>query len=394
MKWTHRLNHTGRILTVFLLITYSAACTHLPSGEKAFKTFESCFAANLGLATVGGIGAGILATQLAGGLTGSHSAARNVGTAAGVAVGVMIAMKAWKSCAAVYNKSEVVTPPTPTARPSTSGTATTQTPRLSLDSLKVRVDGTENDPPQPEFALSYLAASSATRDIKAKFRHKVEIVRFTSTDDNKMILADNSGNAMHDSAGKTIPLEAAARMPRSQLAWVSIAEDGRDDYIEDVVIQQGASAIYRHKLQIPPRAQLPLPLPVPMRYTLAIEADNMTTTRNVDFFILNTADRPKLYAASGANAAANAATTPTTRSLKNSAPASGNDGGTKTNRKVTLYSDTSAQRKSVGVLLKGITVTIEDRATAIINNKPSDWVKISSDKGSGWLPADFISGAR
>lgn len=101
MKWTNGLNHTGRILAVFLLVTYAAACTHLPSGEKAFKSFDSCFAANLGLATVGGIGAGILATQLAGGLTGSHSAARNVGAAAGVAVGVMIAMKAWKNCAAV-----------------------------------------------------------------------------------------------------------------------------------------------------------------------------------------------------------------------------------------------------------------------------------------------------
>jgi len=388
MKWTNGLNHTGRILAVFLLVTYAAACTHLPSGEKAFKSFDSCFAANLGLATVGGIGAGILATQLAGGLTGSHSAARNVGAAAGVAVGVMIAMKAWKNCAAVYNKSEVVTPPTPTTRPGTASAALAQTPRLGLDSLKVRVEGTENDPPQPEFALSYLAANSATKDIKAKFRHKVEIVRFTSTDDNKMILADNSGNALHDSAGKTIPLEAAARMPRNQLFWVSIAEDGRDDYIEDVVIQQGSSASYRHKLQVPPRAQLPLPLPVPMRYTLTIEADNMTATRTVDFSLLSTADRPKIYAASGANTAVS----PTTRSLKNSTPS--NEGGAKTNRKVTLYSDTTGQRKSVGVLHKGVSVTIEDRTTAIINNKPRDWVKISSDKGSGWLPADFISGAR
>ncbi len=388
MKWTRELNHTGRILAVFLLVTYAAACTHLPSGEKAFKSFDSCFAANLGLATVGGIGAGILATQLAGGLTGSHSAARNVGTAAGVAVGVMIAMKAWKSCAAVYNKSEVIAPATPAARPSTSNAATTQTPRLTLDTLKVRVEGTENDPPQPEFALSYLAASSAAKDIKAKFRHKVEIVRFTSTDDNKMILADNSGNAMHDSTGKTIPLESAAHMPRNQLFWVSIAEDGRDDYIEDVVIQQGSSASYRHKLQVPPRAQLPLPLPVPMRYTLTVEADNMTATRTVDFSLLSTADRPKIYAASGTNTAP----PPTTRSLKSSTP--NNDGGTKTTRKVTLYNDTTGQRKSVGVLPKGASVTIEDRTTAIINNKPSDWVKVSSDKGSGWLPADFISGAR
>ena len=74
-----------------------------------------------------------------------------------------------------------------------------------------------------------------------------------------MILTDSSGNPMHDSAGKESPLEAAARMPRNKLAWVPIAEDGKDDYVEDVVIQQGQNASYRHKLQVPPRDMFPVP---------------------------------------------------------------------------------------------------------------------------------------
>jgi hypothetical protein len=234
-----------------------------------------------------------------------------------------------------------------------------------------------------------MAASPAAKDIKAKFRHKVEIVRFKATDDNRMILVDSSGNTMRDKSGKEIPLEAAARMPREQLAWVSIAEEGRDDYIEDVVIQQGQNASYRHKLQVPPRAQLPLPLPVPMRYTLTVEAENMTTSRSVDFSILATAERPKVYAASGANS-----NSPVTRSLKSTTPPPASQGGATTKHRVRLFSDTTSQRKPVGALSKGIAVRIEDRVTAIINNKPAEWVKVNSDSGSGWLPADALSGAR
>ncbi len=396
MQWTKGLQWFWRITATLLLITYSAACTHLPSGEKAFESFDSCFAANLGLAAVGGIGIGLLGAKLTEGITGSSSTGRTVGAAAGVAAGVMIAMHAWKQCAAVYNKSEVIAPPA--ARPvstSTAATGAATTPRLTLDRLEVRVEGNENTPPAPEFDMSFAAANPTTKDIKAQFRHRVEIVRFMASEDDRLVLADDKGNAMRDSSGKEIPLEAAARMPRERLSWVPIAEDGKDDYVEDVVIQQGARARFRHKLQVPPRAKLPLPLPVPMRYTLSIEADNMKATRSVDFAILSTSARPKRYASTSNASALSAGQAPsvTTRSLSGAASSSpaATDTDTVTNRKTMLYSDTTGQRKPVGALARGVRLRVEERITAIIDNKPAAWVKVVTDRGqSGWLPAAHI----
>ncbi len=380
-----KFHNLWRMVIALVLITYSVACTHMPSGEKAFESFESCFAANVGLATLGGIGVGVLSAKLVGGATGNASAAKTAGIAAGLAAGTMIAMHAWKKCAAVYNKSEVVTPPT--ALSSTSSSAA-RTPALTLGKLDVRVAGTENDPPQPEFSYNFTATNPAAKDIKAKYRHRVEIVRFKMNDKDQMILANNQGEALLDKAGKEIPIEAAARMPRDQLAWEVIAEDGKNDYVEDVVIQQGQGALVRHKLQVPPRAQLPLPLPVPMRYTLTIEADNMSTSRTVDFFILSTANRPKLYASTG-NAIG-------TRSL-NTAPsqAATSAATAKTNRMTRLFNTPNRPRKAVGNLTKGTPVSILERTTAIINNRPEDWVNVGGPNGqSGWLPASHLDGAR
>ena len=278
-----------------VVIAYLAGCTHMPSGEKAFENFDSCFAANLGLAAAGGVAVGALGAYFAKNAGGaSSSAATAIGTTAGVAAASAIAMTAWRKCAAVYNKSEPVARAGETRPPeSQAGKAA-----LNLERLEVRVDGTENDPPTPEFDFSFFTGNPASKDIKAKFRHKVEIVRFRAGDNDKLVLADAKGDALLDDSGKQIPLEAAIRMPRSRLQWVSIAEEGKDDYVEDVVIQQGQRMSYRHKLLVPPRDKLPLPLPVPMRYTLSLEAGNMKSVRAVDFAILGTGERPKRYVAS------------------------------------------------------------------------------------------------
>lgn len=402
MHWTTSFRWFWRITATLLLITYSAACTHMPTGEKAFDSFESCFAANLGLAAVGGVGVGVLGSKLVEGITGSSSTGKKVGAAAGVAAGVMIAMHAWQKCAAAYSKSEVVTPPAarpvPAAAAATSAAPATQTPRLNLDRLEVHVEGTENDPPQPEFDFSLAAANPAAKDIKAQFRHRVEIVRFKATDDDRLVLADEKGESLRDKSGKEIPLEAAARMPRDRLSWVPIAEEGKEDYVEDVVVQQGSRAAYRHKLKVPPRAQLPLPLPVPMRYTLGIEVENMKATRSVDFAILGTGERPKRYSASAhasALASGQQATAAPARATATAAPAAASAGSSATNRKTMLYSDTSAQRKPAGALAKGAHLRVEERITAIVNNKPEEWVKVVTDNGmSGWLPASHVAGGK
>ena len=378
-----RLRH---LVLMLLLVTYSVACTHMPSGQKAFDSFESCFAANLGLAAVGGIGVGVLSAKLIGG-----NAGKNVGVAAGLAAGTMIALHAWKKCGAVYNKSDVVSPPT--ARPAVASSTASATPRLTLDRLDVRVNGTENDPPQPEFDLSLTTAQPAAKDIKARFRHRVEIVRFKGGENDQLILADDAGNALLDKSGKEIPLAAAARMPRERLSWVAIAEEGKNDYVEDVVLQQGQRAVFKHKLQVPPRAQLALPLPVPMRYTLTAEAENMSATRSVDFYILSTADRPKLYSSSArASALAAGAVPPPPGSAVSSSASSAS---ATTNRRTTLYSDTTAQRHAKGTLPRGTRLHAGDRTTAIINNRPEEWVSVTTNDGrSGWIPGSHLSGGR
>jgi len=385
-----------RFTLPLVLVTYSVACTHLPSGEKAFDSFESCFAANLGLAAVGGVGIGVLGSKLVGDLTGSRSTGKTAGVAMGLAASTMIAMHAWKKCAAVYNKSELVstaapasTQPAATLTPATASTAevTRQTPQLNINRLEVRVEGTENDPPQPEFDFSLVTADPAARDIKARFRHKVEVVRFKATDDDRLILADDRDQALLDKSGKEIPLEAAARMPRERLSWVTIAEDGKEDYLEEVVVQPGTRLKYRHKLQVPPRDKLPVPLPLPMRYTLTIEAEEMKSGRNVDFAILPTAQRPKHYAASPQAGAL--------RSLHSEAAPQALTETATTNRQTSLYSHWGKPRKTVITLNKGATLQVEERSIQTTDGKSVEWVRVATKRGMrGWLPASHLSGAQ
>lgn len=370
-----------RIIAGIVLVAYGTGCTHMPSGEKAFDSFESCFASNLGLAAAGGIGVGLLTKSILGNDKGSANA---VGAAAGIATAALIAMTAWRKCAAVYSKSEpVAQQPEAQALPASARRQRKQ--GLHLDKLEMRVEGTENDPPVPEFSFTFLADDPAAKDIKARFRHKVEIVRFMADSEDKLVLADAKGNAMLDAAGKTIPLEAAIRMPRERLQWVTIADEGKDDYVEDVVIQQGRGT-YRHKLQIPPRAQLPLPLPVPMRYTLSVEAEHMKSTSTVDFALLDKSARPKRYAGSPAvNSVEGNDATAATRSLK-----AGSFVAThKLKRKTSVFDGNGAKRKSVAVLKAGTQVHVEE---AVSGKKPAAWVQIETEDGvSGWVPGSALA---
>lgn len=279
----------GRVRALFgvaLMIVHVTSCTHMPTGEKAFHSFESCVAANLGLAALGGVAVGIL----------SRAVTRRdaVGATAGAATAIAIGMVAWRKCAAEYSTSVVIAPAPP--QPAQPEQQPAARPQMSIDRLEVRVEGTEETPPRPQFQFSYADANPSAKDIKARFRHKVQIVRFTTLDD-RMVLADGSGRPLRDASGMPIPIEQAGKMPRERLQWTTIAEEGKDDYVEEVVIQQGTSGVYQHLLQIPPRSQLPLPLPMPMRYTVTVEAGEVRSARTVDFALLSTQDRPKVFSA-------------------------------------------------------------------------------------------------
>src|SRR5690349_6097748 len=155
-----------RAIAATVLVTYLASCTHTPTGQKAFETFDQCIAANLGLAAGAGAGIGALGAALTKQVTGDRGTATKVGVAAGVAAAVMIGLAAWKKCAAVYNTSERVGAPAPAQPPAAS--APRRRPGINVERLEVRVEGTENDPPIPEFAIAFAAENPDAKDIKAR----------------------------------------------------------------------------------------------------------------------------------------------------------------------------------------------------------------------------------
>lgn len=382
-RYTYK-NLLKRVTASIVLIAYCVSCTNMPSGEKAFNSFESCFAANLGLAAAGGVGAGLLTSKLAERLTGSSRTGRALGTAAGVAAAAMIAMTAWKKCGAVYNTS------VPVALPVDSKVQDATVNRktgLNLEQLSVKLAGTENDAPSIEFDFNYFAEDLATKDIKVKFRHKVEIVRFRAGNNEQLVLADNNGNAMTDASGNQIPLEQAGKMPREKLHWVSIAEEGHEDYVEDVIIQQGSRHLYNHRLQVPPRDKFALPLPVPMRYTLTVEAGNAKSKRSVDFSLLETAQRPKMYSSSmSMNTGDLIVASAEKRSLNDAVPSKQFAMTHIVTKKVMLVSDTGIKRKNVSTLEQGTKVSLIEKKEVFFNKKTNEWAKISTEtKVIGWL---------
>jgi hypothetical protein len=410
-RW--RRHGLARGFAASLIAVHVVSCTHLPTGEKAFKTFEECVGANLALAGLGGVGAGVLAGALTKSITGSKSAARNVGVAVGIASAVGIGMTAWKKCAAAYSTSESVAPAgsPPPRRPASAG--------LTLEALTVAVEGNEETPPVPAFEFSYAAPEPALKDIKAKFRHKVEIVRFKAQEDESIVVVDGNDQPITE-GGKPILLQDAHKQRRDRLAWVAIAEDGRDDYVEDVVIQQGARQRFRHKLLMPSREQLPLPLPVPMRYGVTVEVGAQKVSRNVDFVLLQGSARPRTFASGGGAARAEATTeapetvaaapTPAPAVPLSPAPAGGDSrtaapvaapttralgapvsGGARMKRRVFIFDDFGAKRKPLAQLAAKTPVTIVERITPS-GPKPIAWVRISTAAGqTGWVQAAEVS---
>jgi hypothetical protein len=404
-----------KLFAMALIALHIASCTHLPSGQKAFNSFDECMAANIGLAGLGGLGAGLLTAAITKSVTGNKKAATAAGIAVGVASALGIGLSAWKKCAAVYSTSEpIVTQATP------AQVQARRNPGLNLDTVAVAVEGKDDTPPTPTFQFSYAAQDAATKDIKAQFRHKVEIVRFKAQADESVVIVDSQDRPIMED-GEAVLLYNAHKIKRDRLAWVAIAEEGKDDYVEDVVIQQGNSQKFRHKLMLPSREQLPLPIPVPMRYGVTVDVAGQKVAKSVDFLILPSEDRPKVYTASGAAIrtasaapAAPAAPTPPAEAPKREAlvatapvaapPAAPNVpapsstdnssfGGThKMKRKVYLFSDTTPQRKPVIQVNVNAVVKVIERVDVPGNPRPMTWVKLATAQGAiGWVQVSEIA---
>ena len=295
MKFASRWIGYRRVIVGSLLLSHGVACTHLPGDQKAFKDFDSCIAANLGIAAAGGLTIGSIGNRISNAFSAEkRSAVKATGVVAGVGATALIGLYAWKQCAAVYSVSEVV-PASGAARPDVG---VRRQPGLVMDRLSVNVAGSEDTAPVPEFAFGFYSADTSVKDVKARLRHKVEIVRFKAQDDDSLVLVDGKDQPILEN-GKPIRLENSASIARERLSWVSIAQDGKDDYTEEVVIQPGVVTGYKHKLQLPTRTQLPIPLPVPMRYRLTVEVGSQSASDAVDFAILKAGQRPKRFGAGG-----------------------------------------------------------------------------------------------
>jgi len=345
--------------------------------------------------------------------TGDNKAALGAGIAVGGASAAMIGVVAWRKCAAVYAKSEVIsTQPLPADVGAANGPA--RRAGLSFDRFDMRLEGGDDNAPIPEYEYTYVANDAATKDIAVRFRHKVEIARFTQTEDEKMVVADANGKPLLDSSGKPIPYEMAAKLPRDRLAWEPIiATPGDTDFVENNVIQQGTTKS-RFVVPMPTRAQLGLPLPIPMRHTVWIEVAEQKTSRMVDFGILPAAERPKLFASApppNQAAAAQAPTQVAARGLPKPQPSSaatttpvslamnatvaGFQATHTLKREIPVYSDSSAQRKLVGSLAARTRVRVEQEAQTRTGDRTVRWVKVATQSGTaGWIRAKELAEIR
>ena len=87
-----------RVIVGSMLLSHVVACTHLPGDQKAFKDFDSCIAANLGIAAAGGLTIGSIGTRISNAFSAEkRSAVKANGVVAGVGATALIGLYAWKT---------------------------------------------------------------------------------------------------------------------------------------------------------------------------------------------------------------------------------------------------------------------------------------------------------
>jgi hypothetical protein len=185
-------------------------------------------------------------------------------------------------------------------------------------------------------------------------------------------------------------------------AWVTIAES-KDDYAEDVVIQQGIRATIATScryLRFNCRAAAGA-----VRY-VTVEVEQFKSARTVDFALLGTGEQPKRFSAvaeqSGGERQAPMAPQRSTGGGAQRSRARPGGGGSRAKPpphftariiKRRLRSDeATAKRKSVGRLNKNTPVRVEERTEFKINNRTVEWVKVVTRTGAGgWLQGSELA---
>ena len=380
------------------------SCTHMPSGEKAFKTFDECIAANMLLSTGVAIGVGILTARA----TRSGAA----GGVAGGATAVVLLHTAWKRCGAVYARTTTVAETRRETMVESGLVSPAASSTLVFEKFEGRIDQ-QGNAISFDLAFAYIADNPEERDITSQIRHRLEIVRMGESG-GQLVLVDADGKPLLDARGQAVLVSAFRTVPPERLAY-EVFYDRSDKEI----IQQGSRTI-RHELP----ANVPnLQLPVPMRYTVTVTAGRFQGDQTLEYFLPEPAERPQSFAArkpaniialqgpapgplmvasrgaaplstSGATAGtassrAGAASAPTVDTQGGATPVTG-----KFLTKVAIaYYEAAGAPKALGRLPPNSLLEAEAQiAVSPKSGKPVQWLKVRTQQGlAGWVrKADVV----
>lgn len=210
-------SHFQRLTLGLCVCSLLASCTHNPiNGEKAFKNFNQCMAANSVGSVLGGILIGAAATSLSG--------KKNVGIAAGVAAATGGIWLSWQRCAAVYQTVE-----------NTEIKAQTSDKKVAIN--KLTIDKLEVEAGRPgenlKRTLRYTlnSAEGNTQDIQVKETTVIQVPRVANQPDNSLAFVDLNGK----------PITVGGKVLRPGQKNIPADELNYDDYslATDVTIRPG-----------------------------------------------------------------------------------------------------------------------------------------------------------
>lgn len=199
------------------LVGLLAACTHNPiTGEKAFKDFKQCMAANSVGAILGGVLIGAAATHA----TGKQNAGLLLGAGA-AAGGIWLS---WQRCAAVYQTVEN----TEVKAQSTDKKAAVN--KLTIDKLDV-VAGKPGDDLKRTLRYTLTSADSAVQDIQVRETTVLQVAKVGRLPDQT--------EAFVDAANK--PIQVAGKILRPGQKQIPADSLTYDDYALplDITIRPG-----------------------------------------------------------------------------------------------------------------------------------------------------------
>jgi hypothetical protein len=269
----------GQAIAIVVIIAMFGSCTTVPfSDKRLFNTFDQCITTNLLLAGVSGAGIGIL--------VGKTTRQKGAAVGSGVAVATILALVAWHECAKIYSTTRVAAQRSRDDLVAAGQVAPEPVSTLAFEGLGARVDG---DAKAVSFELGFIFISDARdeKDISVSIRHKLDVVRMIQRDD-KLVLSDAAGKPLLDTNQRPILVKDSTSVPEGQIVYQTFY-----DKTDTEIIQQGSRKIV-HEL---PAMVKGLQYPLPMRYTVSIDAGRFVGEQRLEFYLPDVPERPKAFVA-------------------------------------------------------------------------------------------------